>query len=288
MVRYPAANFVSTTCGRTGVGPSRTQALHRPRVADHRAEHRGHRRVPAVAEREGIEPMMAVNLAPRGGRRGRGPGRVLQRRSRIALGGPADRERTREAVTRQALVPGQRDGRPVADRAQGRRRVRQARGGGRKAMRLVEPVDRAGRLRVVGDDDGHLRCWSRQSSATPGTSSTTSRCTRTTRSWTRPRLVPRVRTSIGPVHPPGRRVRRRGRRAAPVRQGRHHLVRRVERLVPEVPLRRRAEPPAAARRPRIIEDVYSALDAVVVGDLLVTLLNHADPCPSRAWRSWST
>ncbi|GII98326.1 alpha-N-arabinofuranosidase [Sediminihabitans luteus] len=28
--------------------------------------------------------------------------------------------------------------------------------------------------------------------------------------------------------------------------------------------------------PRIIEDVYSALDAVVVGDLLVTLLNHAD------------
>ncbi|WP_182112242.1 MULTISPECIES: alpha-N-arabinofuranosidase [unclassified Actinotalea] len=28
--------------------------------------------------------------------------------------------------------------------------------------------------------------------------------------------------------------------------------------------------------PRIIEDVYSGLDAVVVGDLLVTLLNHAD------------
>jgi len=30
---------------------------------------------------------------------------------------------------------------------------------------------------------------------------------------------------------------------------------------------------------RIIEDVYSALDAVVVGDLLVTLLNHADRVP---------
>jgi alpha-N-arabinofuranosidase len=28
--------------------------------------------------------------------------------------------------------------------------------------------------------------------------------------------------------------------------------------------------------PRLLEDVYSALDAVVVGDLLVTLLNHAD------------
>ena len=30
---------------------------------------------------------------------------------------------------------------------------------------------------------------------------------------------------------------------------------------------------------RIIEDVYSGLDAVVVGDLLVTLLNHADRVP---------
>jgi alpha-L-arabinofuranosidase len=34
--------------------------------------------------------------------------------------------------------------------------------------------------------------------------------------------------------------------------------------------------------PRIIEDVYSALDAVVVGDLLVTLLNHADRVPVAA------
>ncbi|GHS89441.1 alpha-N-arabinofuranosidase [Actinomycetota bacterium] len=31
--------------------------------------------------------------------------------------------------------------------------------------------------------------------------------------------------------------------------------------------------------PRIIEDVYSGLDAVVLGDLLVTLLNHADRVP---------
>ncbi|PZR51813.1 alpha-L-arabinofuranosidase [Xylanimonas oleitrophica] len=34
--------------------------------------------------------------------------------------------------------------------------------------------------------------------------------------------------------------------------------------------------------PRIIEDVYSGLDAVVVGDLLVTLLNHADRVPVAA------
>ncbi|MFS0702512.1 alpha-N-arabinofuranosidase [Cellulomonas sp. 179-A 4D5 NHS] len=31
--------------------------------------------------------------------------------------------------------------------------------------------------------------------------------------------------------------------------------------------------------PRVIEDVYSALDGVVVGDLLVTLVNHADRVP---------
>ncbi len=34
--------------------------------------------------------------------------------------------------------------------------------------------------------------------------------------------------------------------------------------------------------PRIIEDVYSGLDAVVVGDLMVTLLNHADRVPVAA------
>ncbi|SDD42691.1 alpha-N-arabinofuranosidase [Sanguibacter gelidistatuariae] len=34
--------------------------------------------------------------------------------------------------------------------------------------------------------------------------------------------------------------------------------------------------------PRIIEDIYSALDAVVVGDLMITLLNHADRVPVAA------
>ncbi|MBE7702247.1 alpha-L-arabinofuranosidase [Oerskovia sp. Sa1BUA8] len=40
--------------------------------------------------------------------------------------------------------------------------------------------------------------------------------------------------------------------------------------------------PVQRDAPRIIEDVYSALDAVVVGDLLVTLLNHADRVPVAA------
>ncbi|NIS34845.1 MAG: alpha-L-arabinofuranosidase, partial [Actinobacteria bacterium] len=34
--------------------------------------------------------------------------------------------------------------------------------------------------------------------------------------------------------------------------------------------------PVQRDAPRIIEDVYSARDAVVVGDLLITMLNHAD------------
>ncbi|MBD9698635.1 alpha-L-arabinofuranosidase [Flavimobilis sp. GY10621] len=48
---------------------------------------------------------------------------------------------------------------------------------------------------------------------------------------------------------------------------------RVSRFVGEAAL------PIQRDAPRIIEDVYSGLDAVVVGDLLVTLLNHADRIP---------
>ena len=54
-----------------------------------------------------------------------------------------------------------------------------------------------------------------------------------------------------------------------------HLLRRVERLVPDPP----HGPGDAARSTRPgprIEDTYSTLDAVVVGDLLISLLNHAD------------
>jgi len=48
----------------------------------------------------------------------------------------------------------------------------------------------------------------------------------------------------------------------------------VERLVPE-PLRRR-DNLEIEQAPRLIEDVYSVTDAVVVGNLLISLLRHAD------------
>ena len=44
-------------------------------------------------------------------------------------------------------------------------------------------------------------------------------------------------------------------------------------------------PASMSAGPRI-EDVYSTLDAVVVGDLLISLLNHADRSPSPASPSW--
>lgn len=56
-----------------------------------------------------------------------------------------------------------------------------------------------------------------------------------------------------------------------------HLVRRVERLVPEEARGvRRGQRRVAARPPRQLEDVYSVADAVVVGNLLMTLLKHSD------------
>ena len=42
------------------------------------------------------------------------------------------------------------------------------------------------------------------------------------------------------------------------------------------PLRRRGEPGDRASAPRLIEDTYSVADAVVVGNLLISLLRHAD------------
>ena len=54
-----------------------------------------------------------------------------------------------------------------------------------------------------------------------------------------------------------------------------HLVRRVERLVPE-PVRGRSRTWRSSETPRLIEDVYSVTDAVVVGNLLISLLRHAD------------
>ena len=67
------------------------------------------------------------------------------------------------------------------------------------------------------------------------------------------------------------------------------LVRRVERLVPAAASRTRTALGATGRSRRaLLEDVYSVADAVVVGDLLISLLRHADRVTWPASPSWST
>ena len=74
--------------------------------------------------------------------------------------------------------------------------------------------------------------------------------------------------------------------------GRHqkrinHLVRRVERLVPEhgSPARRTSR---SADTPRLIEDTTRSTDAVVVGNLLICLLGTPTGSRSAAWPNSST
>ena len=258
------------------------QAVHRPRLAHHRAQHRRHRRVPAVGRARGHradDGRQPRHPRRRGRRRAR---RVLQRRGRLALGRPADRERSREALRRDAVVPGQRDGRPVADRPQGRRTSTAS-----SPPRPARPCGwwtRRIELVVCGSSsmyDGHLRRLGADGPRrTPRTSSTTSRCTRTTRSSTATaprssgpgpsmdRFIRRVVASADAVA-----ARRRSDKVITISFDEWNVWYLQSRFPGEqnLPLQRDA--------PRIIEDVYSALDAVVVGDLMVTLLNHADRVP---------
>ena len=82
-------------------------------------------------------------------RRGAQLRRIRQRPDRQLLGRPAQGERPRRAVRRQALVPRQRDGRTVAGRPQDGARIRPPRQrGGEDAARLRQ-VAGADRLRLV-------------------------------------------------------------------------------------------------------------------------------------------
>ena len=68
------------------------------------------------------------------------------------------------------------------------------------------------------------------------------------------------------------------------------LLRRMERLVHRpLPARRQDagidDWPVA---PRLLEDLYSVADAVVVGNLLITLLSTPTGSPAPAWPNWST
>ena len=117
-------------------------------------------------------------------RRGPEPGRVLQRRARHAWSDLRRHNGAADPHGDQALVPGQRDGRAVADRAQDRRRVRRG-WPPRPAGRCAGSIRRSSwscaaapmpRMPTFGDVGAH------RPRRRPTTSSTTSRCTATTSS----------------------------------------------------------------------------------------------------------
>ena len=103
-----------------------------------------------------IAPMLGVNLGTGNDRIGLRPGRVLQRADRHVLCRPARQQRPPRAVWRQVLVPGQRDGRPVADRPPGHARVRQQGARGRQDDALARPEHRDGVVRLIQRPDADL------------------------------------------------------------------------------------------------------------------------------------
>ena len=267
----------------------------RPGLALDRDQRVRHRRVHATgAGQAGVEPMLAVNLGTRGVQEALRPARVLQ--PPAAAPSLSDLRRAngaRRPVRRRAVVPRQRDGRPVADRAQDRRTStagsppRPAR-----AMRLVDPdlelvacgssglVDAD--VRRVGGDGAR---------AAPTTTSTTSRCTPTTRSTTAtPAASWRQRRRHGPLH-------RRRRSRPPTHVGAHAAARRSASTSPSTSgtSGTSTAPGSTTRSGRgrsrraLIEDDYNVTDAVVVGSLLIIAAAARRPrAPSPAWRSWST
>ena len=145
LVRYPGGNFVSGYDWEDGVGP------------------RGSRPTRLDLAWRSIEPnavgtdefiawarLAGVGADARGqpghARRRRGAGNLVEYcngPARQPLRRPARRQRPPRAVRRPAVVPGQRDGRPVADRPQDRDRVRAAGGRGGQGDAPGRPVDRA-------------------------------------------------------------------------------------------------------------------------------------------------
>ena len=123
-VRYPGGNFVSGYRWEDGVGPRRGAAPPaRPRLAHHRDQRVRPRRVHrASCGKAGVEPMMAVNLGTRGVAEALDLLEYANHPGGTALSDLRVAPRRQGPVRHPAVVPGQRDGRPLADRPQDRRR----------------------------------------------------------------------------------------------------------------------------------------------------------------------
>ena len=157
IVRYPGGNFVSAFNWEDSVGP----VEKRPRRLDlawRSVEPNavGLNEFARWAKKAGTELMIALNLGTRGHRRGAQPRGVLQPPRRLALERPAQIPRGGGAARLQGVVPGQRDGRPLAGGLQDRGRVREACLRGGKGLKLFDPEPGARGLRQLEHEDAHL------------------------------------------------------------------------------------------------------------------------------------
>ena len=125
IVRYPGGNFVSGYNWLDGVGPEgEASGRARARLELDRDEPVRHERVHRLVPRGRHRAAAGSQFRHRHSRDGGRLRRVLQRRARHEVERPAALARLRRAAQRALLVPRQRDGRSMADRADAGARVR--------------------------------------------------------------------------------------------------------------------------------------------------------------------
>ncbi len=233
IVRYPGGNFLSGYNWEDGVGPQGGPpgppgpglALDRDQpVRDQRVHHL----VPQG--RSGAD----VRGERRHARRGRGPSLpgILQPPGRHPLFRPAPIARLRAAARHQVLVHRQRDGRSLADLRQDLGRVRAHRPGDRQGDEVGRPHHRADRLQLVPARHAHLRQVGVRGAGPvlrPGRLHLAAPLL-PQRRRRHPR-VPGHDRRPGPLHPRGRRDRRRRGSQAPLEEADHAVAGRMERLV---------------------------------------------------------
>ena len=125
IVRYPGGNFVSGYNWLDGVGPK----AQRPTVLDRawnslESNQFGTNDFMDWCRAVGTEPLLGMNFGTGTAEMALAYVEYLQSRKRHEVERPAPSPRLRAAARRPLLVPWQRDGRPVADRAAAGARVR--------------------------------------------------------------------------------------------------------------------------------------------------------------------
>ena len=156
-MRYPGGNFASGYHWRDGVGPRG----ERPTVRDlawQSVEPNafGTDEFVGALPEDGLDADAHRQPRHRHSRGGARLGRVLQLPGRDPRGGPPGGERPSRAPRGEALVPGQRDGRPVAARARARGAVRDQGAAGREDDEGLRPLHRDRGLRLVHHEPAHL------------------------------------------------------------------------------------------------------------------------------------